>query len=169
MEEVIAKTAKKLYLIFYPIFMIFGAIFIGVGAYLETDEYFHPYGWILIALGIFIVICSIVYIIYFAKMPVKAITFKDDKLYFSNGTVCSPAEINHCRATGMGPDGAIFGFGKVFVTLNGKEFKLKYVQNADGAVSRIYMLIAQYQVKQNIAQQAAQQPVESQENNQEDK
>lgn len=167
MEEIIAKTAKKLYLIFYPIFMAFGAIFIGVGAYLSTDSYYDPFGWILIAMGAFIVICSIAYTIYFAKMPANAITFKDDKLYFSNGMVCSPAEINHCRATGMGPDGAIFDFGKVFVTVNGKEHKIKYVQNAGGAVSRIYMLIAQYQIKQNAAQQAAQQPAQPQDDTQE--
>ena len=172
MEEIIAKTAKKLYLIMYPICMVAGAIFTGIGAYMATadPEDMGVIGWTLFALGAVIVVMSIVYTIYFAKMPTNAITFKDDKLHFSNGTVCSPTEVNTCRAAGGGLDGAMFDFGKLFVTVNGKEFKIKFVQNVSGVVNRIYMLKAQYEVKENIArQQATQQPAQSQDNSQENK
>lgn len=172
MEEVIAKTAKKLYLICYPIFIVIGAFFIGGGAFVLTqgNDDLQVIGWMLTVLGAVMVVMSIVYIIYFAKMPANAITFRDDKLYFSNGTVCSPTEVNTCRAAGGGVDGALFDFGKLFVTVNGKEFKFKYIQHVGGAVNRLFMLKAQYEVKENIARrQAAQQQEQPQNNSQEDK
>ena len=153
-EEVIAKSVRTMYIILYPIIIVFGAVFLAIGAFMafNLSEDLAVFSWILCFLGIALVVASIVWLVYFCKMPKNAVTFKDGKLYFRNGTVCSPTEVDSVQAKFMSLDGEIFNFGKLFVTVRGVQFKLKYVANALAAANRIYMLKAEYSVKEHIEQ-----------------
>ena len=153
MEEVIAKSAKSLYIVTYSIFLVFGLILTAVGAltfsFVDEQEAVI-FGGVFTALGAVLFIMSVAYLIYFIKMSPDAIKLKDGKLYFRNGVVGAPSEIDYCRAKGMGLDGAMFDFGKLFISVNGKEFKLNFVYKTNEVVNRLFLLKAQSTVQANI-------------------
>ncbi len=154
MEEVIAKSAKTLYIVTYSIFLVFGIIVVGLGALLvalvgETEP--TIFGGVLIGIGAIIIIAGVAWLVYFTKMPSDAIKLKDGKLYFRNGIVCVPTEVDYCKVKGMGLDGAMFDFGKLLISVNGKEFKLNFVCKTTAVVNRLFMLKAQGSVQANIA------------------
>ena len=166
MEEVIAKSAKTLYIVTYSIFLVFGIIVVGLGALLvalvgETEP--TIFGGVLIGLGAIIIIAGVAWLVYFTKMPSESdgfvgsmilpreLVLKDGKLYFRNGIVCVPTEVDYCKVKGMGLDGAMFDFGKLLISVNGKEFKLNFVCKTTAVVNRLFMLKAQGSVQANIA------------------
>lgn len=155
MEEVIAKSVRTLYIITYSILLVMGGIFIAAGAFFTffDEEIIIVYGWIAIVLGIIIILGSIGYLIYFIRMPKDAVKLKDGKLYFRNGVVCTPTELTDFKSKTMGLDGSLFGFGKIIFSVNGKEYKLRFVDKADATVKRLFMLKAECSVKEHIAKE----------------
>ena len=167
MEEIIAKSAKSLYIVTYSIFLVFGILVVGLGALLvalvgETEP--AIFGGVLIGLGAIIIIAGVAWLVYFIKMSPDAIKLKDGKLYFRNGVVCAPTEVDYCKVKGMGIDGAMFDFGKLLISVNGKEFKLNFVYKTNEVVNRLFLLKAQSTVQANIeAKQNAEREVSAEE------
>ena len=167
MEEIIAKSAKSLYIVTYSIFLVFGILVVGLGALLvalvgETEP--TIFGGVLIGLGAIIIIAGVAWLVYFIKMSPDAIKLQDGKLYFRNGVVCAPTEVDYCKVKGMGIDGAMFDFGKLLISVNGKEFKLNFVYKTNEVVNRLFLLKAQSTVQANIeAKQNAEREVSAEE------
>lgn len=157
MQEIIAKSAKTLYIVTYSIFLGFGALIVLIFSMLvgNLGEINEPealgFSIFFIVMGVILIIASIIWLIYFIKMPVDAVKLCDGKLYFRNGIVCSPTELDNYSYKGGGVDGAIFDFGTLIITVKGNKFKLRFVKRAAAAVNRLHMLKAEYQVKEHIA------------------
>lgn len=174
MEEIIAKSARTPHLIIYSITLGISILFLPIGISLIVLSEGHEgiaFRYFIVAIFLFVMIFSIIWLIYFAKMPREAIKFKDGKLYFRNGITCSPTEMYAFTAKSMGIDGALLGFGKLHINVNGLEFKLKYVCSAESVIKKLFMLKAEYSVKEHLANQkqiAEEQNVQEQENKQEE-
>jgi len=166
MEEIIATTKRSMYIICYIIFLILGVFFCVIGLLFaiaggklsESGE--TAFGWFFFVFGVMLVIMSICYLIYFAKMPKNAITFKDGKLNFMNKVECLPTEVDSWQASDHGLDGALFNFGKLNVVINGKQYKFKYIDNAKNVPARLYTLKMEYAMKAEIAKKADKEPAE---------
>lgn len=156
MEEVIAKTVRKIYINAYSLYILFGCLFTTMGAVMATVENSPSTTFMslfFLILGSVILIFSVCWLIYFIKMPKVAIKLIDGNLHFCNGIVCSPLELEDFKMKSMGLDGSIFSFGKLFITVGGKQFKIKYVDKADAVVKRLFMLKAECSVKEHIAKE----------------
>ena len=127
-EEKIGKYVKTMYIITYSVFLAVGLIFtvIGVisliGALAALDgeavNYTILLGVLLIVLGLIIVVGGIFWLVYFIRLPESPIVLKDGKLTFIKaGIQCSPTEVENFNTKSHGLDGAIFGFGKIFLTV----------------------------------------------------
>lgn len=166
MEEIIATTKRSMYIICYIIFLILGVFFCVIGLLVafaggnlgESEE--TAVGWLLFAFGMIFIIMSICYLVYFAKMPKNAVTFKDGKLNFMNKVECLPTEVDSWQASDHGLDGALFNFGKLNVVINGKQYKFKFVDNAKNVPARLYTLKMEYAMKAEIAKKADKEPTE---------
>ena len=159
MEEKLGKSPRTTYIIAYSLFLASGLFFgaISVFAILMDNNpvefpawaYFGSvFGFVLAGVSIFL-------LIYFIRLPEYAITYKDGKLYFRNKLVCTPAELENFNSKGGGVDGAVFGFGRLIVVVNGKRYKFNYVNDVGGVVARLYAIKAEYTVQQHIAQNKA--------------
>lgn len=146
MEEIIAKSVRTLYIVTYSISIALGAFIMLMGVFMTTivPEDIVGIAWFVCVMGGVLIGASIAWLVYFCKMPQNAVTFRDGKLYFRNGTVCLPAEVDFIEAKTMLLDGALFNFGKLLVTVRGVRFQIKFVANSHAAANRIYMLKAQY-------------------------
>ncbi len=171
-EEKIGKYVKTMYIITYGIFFSVGLIFtvIGVisliGALAALDgkavNYTILLGVLLIVLGLIMVIGGIFWLIYFIKLPESPIILKDGKLTFIKaGVQCSPTEVENFNTKSHGLDGAIFGFGKILLTVRGQRIKIGFVNNPQAVIKRLYELKLEYSVKESIASKKTQNPEES--------
>lgn len=153
METVIAKSKKNL-LAAYIVFLVLGVVFCGTGAFLtvwlsKLDTEFVS-GIIVIVCGVFLVGLGLGYVIYFARMPENLIIFKEGKLYFWNGIECSPAEMDYCNSRGGGLDGAMFNYGRLIISVKHTEYKIRFVEDASGVVSKLNALKAQTMAVEEI-------------------
>ena len=161
-----------MYIITYGIFLAVGLIFtvIGVisliGALAALDgkavNYTILLGVLLIVLGLIMVIGGIFWLVYFIKLPESPIILKDGKLTFIKaGVQCSPTEVENFNTKSHGLDGAIFGFGKILLTVRGQRIKIGFVNNPQAVIKRLYELKLEYSVKESIASKKTQNPEES--------
>ncbi len=163
-EEKIGKYVKTMYIITYGIFLAVGLIFtvIGVisliGALAALDgkavNYTILLGVLLIVLGLIMVIGGIFWLVYFIKLPESPIILKA-------GVQCSPTEVENFNTKSHGLDGAIFGFGKILLTVRGQRIKIGFVNNPQAVIKRLYELKLEYSVKESIASKKTQNPEES--------
>lgn len=165
MEEKFGKTARVLYIVFYsiiiPVCLLF---FVGIGALLiATSPDLLIMGVFLIVLGVGVGGASIGWLVYFIKMPQFVITYKDGKLNFRNKVECTPVELDSYQQKGFNLDGAIFGFGKLLITVKGQSYKFRYVYNVNEVIQRLYTIKLEYTMQQEIARRNAEaaQKVES--------
>jgi len=144
--EKIGATAKSVYIVTYGICLAFGALLSLLGTLLFVNAFTSGVRNYKILLGVFVLVvglallvCGICWLVYFIRMPDCHIIFSDGKLTFVNS----------------GLDGAMFGFGRILVTVDGRLLKLTYVKNPQSVVQRLHGLKMEYAVKQNIAAKAA--------------
>lgn len=163
--EKIGATAKSVYIVTYGICLAFGALLSLLGAILFVNafasgirNYKILFGVFVLIVGLALLVCGICWLVYFIRMPDCHIIFSDGKLTFvKSGVQCSPTELESYTVKSHGIDGAMFGFGRIFVTVNGRLLKLTYVKNPQSVVQRLHGLKMEYAVKQNIAAKAAEQ------------
>lgn len=170
METVIAKSKKNL-LAAYIVFLVLGVVFCGIGAFLtvwlaDLDTEIAS-GIIVIVCGVFLVSLGLGYVIYFARMPESFITIKEGKLHFWNGLECSPAEIDYCSSRGGGLDGAMFNYGRLIISVRHTEYKIRFVEDASGVVSKLNALKAQTmaveEIQKHIAEKNAEETTKTEE------
>lgn len=153
MEEKFGKSARVLYIVTYSITIPLSLlIFVGFGALLTAYQSdLLVLGVFLIALGVILAGVSIGWLVYFIKMPPYTVTYKDGILNFRNKVQCTPAELDSYEKRNLNLDGEIFGFGKLFVNINGKRYKFGYVYDVESVLQRLYTIKVEYAVQQNIA------------------
>lgn len=165
MEEKFGKSARVLYIVSYSICIAVSLLLlVGLGAVLLVLG--QLFGWFFIGLGIILLGASIFWLVYFIKMPPYTVIYKDGKLNFRNKVECTPDELDSYQMREFGVDGAMFGFGKLIVTINGKQYKFNYVYGGNAVVQRLYTIKVEYAVQQNIAKknaEAAAEPLETEE------
>ena len=157
--EQFGKSARVAYIVMYAIIIPISLLFfVGFGAFLivlaEGSEYSYI-GIILIVAGVILAGLSIFWLVYFIKMPPYTVTYKDGILNFRNKVQCTPAELDSYETKSFGVDGAMFGFGKLIVNINGKIYKFGYVRDVESVVQKLYVIKVQYSVQQNIAKRNA--------------
>ncbi len=142
METVIAKS-KKTILAAYIIFIVFGAFFcmFGISALFFEETVI---GTVILCVGLFCMGVGVGWTVYIAKKPKVYITFKEGKLYFWNGLICSPSEVDYCTSRNAGLDGAIINYGKLIISVHNTEYKLQFVEGVGNVVSNITALKAQF-------------------------
>lgn len=141
-EEKIGKSVKTLYIVTYSILIVVGIIWLALGALVKSagDEEASALGLLLIILGVIFIALSVIYLIYFIRLPEYSITYKDGKLNFRNKLECTPAQLEYVLARGGGLDGAIFSFGKIVVSVNGKKYNFRFIQDAQFVANRLIEL-----------------------------
>lgn len=141
-EEKIAKSVKTLYIITYAILLVIGFGWLAIGAFMLSvgDEEMLAFGYFWIVLGIFEVVASVCYLVYFIRMPEYSIIYKDGKLNFRNKLECTPDQLDYIEAKGGGLDGAIFSFGRIVVYVGGKKYNFRFIQDAQYVANRLYEL-----------------------------
>ena len=157
MEIEIAKI-KKSYIACYIVVLVMGAVLLLTGALfliMGLSKTQMQYGVIFLVIGVLLTGIGIGWTVYFARLPKAYITFKEGKFYFWNGMVCSPAEIDYCNVRGGGIDGAIFNYGKLIISVGGKVYKLKFVEDVSNVASQITALKAQAMAVESMQQHIA--------------
>ncbi|MDE6597440.1 MAG: hypothetical protein K2K60_02240 [Clostridia bacterium] len=155
MEQVIAKKKSSL-MASYIVLIVLGAIIsiFGVSALILAPNKYLGAG--LLAFGLIVLGAGLAWTIVFARFPKAYVTFKEGKLYLSKGgVVCSPSEVDYCRSSSYGLDGAIFNYGKLIVSVGHQEYKFWFVQNVSKAVSIINDLKAQATAIENAQKEIA--------------
>lgn len=159
MEEKFGKSAKVLYIVSYAIIIAVSLLFVvglGVAILVLADADMQFMGWSLVAFGAILAGVSIFWLVYFIRMPLYTVTYKDGKLNFRNKVECTPLELEKFEHKGnWGLDGSIFNFGRIFIYVNGKRYKFNFIYNAESVVQRLYTIKVEYIVQQNIAKQKA--------------
>ena len=144
-EEKFAKSARTPYIILYSIIIPISIFIIGGGALLMLAvEESRGLCAFLVVMGIFLLGGSIGWLIYFVRLPEYSITYKDGKLKFRNLVECTPLELDRYETKGLGIDGALFGFGRLFVYVNGKKYKLNHVYDTQDVTRRLYEIKVAY-------------------------
>ncbi len=146
--EKIGATAKSVYIVTYGICLAFGALLSLLGAILFVNaftsgvrNYKILFGVFVLVVGLALLVCGICWLVYFIRMPDCHIIFSDGKLTFvKSGVQCSPTELESYTVKSHGLDGAMFGFGRIFVTVDGRLLKLTYVKNPQSVVQRLHGL-----------------------------
>lgn len=154
-EEKFAKAPRTTYIIIFAVYIAAGLMALACGIVWVIADSLKPIGWIFLFMGMFLPVMSVIWLIYFIRLPQYAITYKDGKLYFRNKLICTPAELENFSNKGGGLDGALLSFGRLFVWVHGKRYKFNYVIDVDSVVRRLFVIKAEYEVKQNIAQKTA--------------
>ncbi len=142
-----------MYIISYSICIVLGLFMVGIGAItlvaLGSDGLFI--GLFLMFLGLFLLGASIYWLIYFIRLPEYSITYKDGKLNFRNKLECTPDRLQDITGGSWGIDGAIFSYGRITVTVDGKKYKFNFISNQQEVINRLYAIRNEYIAKNNAA------------------
>lgn len=139
MEEVVARRANLIAA--YIFLMAFGSavILIGIIANINLAEEYGDWTVMLFFLGIGLVIIAagIIGLLVYLKMPKVYITYKDGKLYFSDGTECYPHEVEHVLVKLTRTNGIESSTGGLVITVYGRKIEYKAVRQVKAAEKRL--------------------------------
>ncbi len=156
METVIAQKRSGI-IAGYIVCIVLGAILTagaGVALALISNDIIYL-GIIMLVCGLLVLVEGIVYTIIIAQLPESYITFKDNKLHFSNGIVCSPSEVENWTTSVWGLDALVFGYGKLTVRIKGQEYKFRFVADINTVTAKLGQLKNQYALVENMQKQIA--------------
>ncbi|MDE6001133.1 MAG: hypothetical protein K2G96_02285 [Clostridia bacterium] len=154
MEEVIVKRPANM-LASYIVLIVFGAICSLFGAIALIAAPNKLLG-LFLAFGLIFLGVGIAGTVVLARTPKAYVTYKDGKLFLSKGgAVCSPSEVDYCRSQSYWFYGVLFDYGKLIISVGGKEYCFRYVKNVTKAANIINNLKAQYTAIENAQKEIA--------------
>lgn len=156
METVIAQKRSGI-IAGYIVCIVLGALLtmFGGSALAFIDREIIYLGYIMLICGLLVLAEGIAFTVIIARIPKNVITLKDNKLYFCNGVVCSPSEVENWSTSVWGLDAVVFGYGKLTVRVKGQDYKFRFVADINTVTAKLGQLKNQYILVENMQKQIA--------------